>query len=212
MKKIINNFTPNKNFLKENFLPTERNSVSLIYEKLFYEIIKSYTSKKNYQELPFYLNYLILKSNAKIEKFFIKKAKEIEGINRIINQNDSNSEFEYVKYICRNLDKMFEKYTNYGSDMLNKLQLIQFFHIQPVQAKIMSDYQPVLENFEKFDLVRVDDRSNREDIIQNFKVDNYSFKNPFLSRLNTGGDIHPKKHTKTEFIKSNIKLNKFRKK
>jgi len=72
--------------LYKNFNPPDINSVAVIYEKLFFEIIKSYTIKKNYNELPLYLNFLILNSNPILKKFFIQKVKESKDFHNYIRE------------------------------------------------------------------------------------------------------------------------------
>lgn len=203
IRKIINSFIPYKDYLKEQFNPPNRNSIAQIYEKLFYEIIKSYTLKKNYTELPFYLNYLILKSHPLFEKFFIQKVIETGEFKTELNE--SNTNYEILKYVCKNFDNLFIKYTNYGSELLIKLQLIQFYKLQPPQAKIISDYMTVLKNNEEYKLNKIKENKNLTGEV----LDDYSnpqhLNNPFMSRLNQASDIYPIGN-KTLFTKSKINL------
>lgn len=202
MNKIIEKFLPNgRNFLYEKFQPTDRQSLTQIYEKMFLDILKLYTFKKNYSELPFYLNYLVVKSNPFLEKFFCLKVVENE------EYTGEKSEYEILKYVCKNLDKLFHKYSNYGGEILIKLQMMQFYNLQPPQAKILSFYQPVLQT-QQYEMVRVQENKTLTNEVAYSYSDNERdlFKNPFMSRLHQASDLFPGKNAKTEFIKSIFKI------
>jgi hypothetical protein len=46
--------------------------------------------KKNYSELPLYLNYLILNSNPILKKFFLQKVRDSEDFKYYIKENLNN--------------------------------------------------------------------------------------------------------------------------
>ncbi len=97
MKKFIDNFVPSEDYLYKNFNPPDINSIAVIYEKLFFEIIKSYTLKKNYNELPSYLNFLILNSNPILKKFFMQKVRECKEFHNYIRECN-NSDKKYLNF------------------------------------------------------------------------------------------------------------------
>lgn len=58
---------------------------------------------------------------------------------------------DLIKYACKNFDRLFIEYTNYGIDVLIRIQMFFFYSLQPPQAKIINPYQPILEqNKSKF--------------------------------------------------------------
>ncbi len=195
IKKIIQSFVTNENFLNENFRPEDRNSVAQIYEKLFKNILYNYKEKKNHMELPFYLNYLVLKSNIALERFFCQKVVERE------NYEGEKTSYEIINYICKNFEKLFVKYTNYGNETLSKLQLIHFYSIQLPQAKVASKYQTIYEVLDAQEM-----RFTRENKVINghleFPDHEKRYINPFMTRLNQACDIYPNKENKVEILKS----------
>lgn len=201
IRKIIESFVPNRNFLISNFTPPDRHTVSQVYERLFSDLINSYTVKKNYTELPMYLNYLILKSHPLFEKFFFSKVVE-NG-----DYSGEKSPPEILKYICKNFDRLFVKYTNYGLETLIKLQMTHFYYLQPPIAKIHSDYKPIYEQSTTDDLVIKNENKNLTNdhlIVGDMPRSKSPGKNPFTSRLNQASDIVPGKNIKCEFIKSKL--------
>jgi hypothetical protein len=196
IQKMLNCIVINENHLKEIFKPQDRNYLSIIYERLFSEIIRAYTLKKNYNELPFFLNFLVLKSLPLLERFLFQRIESDIFLNNETIYNPDEKNLEMLKYICRNLDKLFHRYTNQTTELLIKLQMVQFFLLQPPQAKILSDYDKVLENLEQYELSFRDN----SDQYQQCKSLNKS-PNPFLSRLNIDSDILPNARAKTEFVR-----------
>lgn len=58
---------------------------------------------------------------------------------------------DIIKFACRNFDRYFIEYTNFGIDVLIRIQMYFFYNMQPPQAKIINQYQPILEqNKSKF--------------------------------------------------------------
>jgi hypothetical protein len=58
---------------------------------------------------------------------------------------------DLIKFTCKNFDRYFAEYTNYGIDVLIRMQMYFFYNIQPPQAKIYNPYQPIMEqNKSKF--------------------------------------------------------------
>ena len=166
-----------------------------MYENLFSDIIKHFCLKKNYNELPAYLNYMIIKSNPFLEKFFLITVKNQENILK----EEMPTHYDILKYMCKNFDKLFEKYSNYGTNILIKLQMIQFYNLQPPQAKILPDFYPLVEN-SQYEIKRTNDK-----IVPQFFIDddvkNY---NPFTNKLNQGCDLIPNKKTDLTFVESNF--------
>jgi hypothetical protein len=173
---------PSQGYLYEHFKPQEKNKVSFLFESLFTEMMKLYTDKKNYYELPFYLNYLVIKSNPIFQKFVYMTVKSQEVSNIQIAEDIKPTHFDVVKYMCKHFDELFERYTNYGSNILTKLQMIQFYYLQPPQAKIHSEYMPVLEKGQT--KVTQEKQNNSAK----------SYDNPFTSKLNNNTDIKPQKY------------------
>ena len=166
-----------------------------MYENLFSDVIKQYCIKKNYNELPAYLNYMIIKSNPFFEKFFYVTVKSQENYFK----EEKPTYYDILKYMCKNFDKLFEKYTNYGSNILIKLQMIQFYNLQPPQAKIFSEFFPLLDN-SQYEIKRINDNI----VPQFFIDDNNKQNNPFTNKLNQGCDIIPNKRNELIFVESNI--------
>jgi len=184
--------------LVERFYPEDRNSISQVYEKLFKNIIKNYKEKKNHMELPFYLNYLVLKSNNSLERFFIQKVIESE------NYDGEKNSYEIIYYICKNFEKLFSKYTNYGAETLNKLQFMHFYFIIPPQAKVNSKYQPI---YEKLDADEIGFKRENKNLIGHVDVPGSEkrYINPFITRLNQACDIYPNKENRVEIVRSIFK-------
>jgi hypothetical protein len=161
--------------------------------------MRIYSIKKNYNELPAYLNYMVLKSNPFFEKFFYTTVKNNE-LNKIkLEDGDKPSHHDIIKYICKNLDRLFDKYTNYGCKVLIKLQIIQFYKLQPPQATILSPYFPIY-NSKKEDIKR----KPKYDVPKCVEDIDSKYNNPFNSRLNKGCDIFPRRKSELEFVESDI--------
>lgn len=149
--------------------------------------------------MPTYLNYLVLNCNQNLKNFLISKIRE-ENQN---NPQFDKSDIEMTKFLSKNLDKVFTKYTNCGVETLNKLQMIQFYYLQPPQAKLLSDYRPIFENSNQFELVvKNENKIINEETVHNIGSNLNRYKNPFESRLNQACDIIPGKNVKCEFVKS----------
>jgi hypothetical protein len=199
VKKLIDNFIPKKEYLYERFKPNDKNRVNMVFEKLFHNMMLLYTEKKNYYELPFYLNYLVIKSNPFMQKFFYLTVKNKEMSNFTAEEGMRITHYDIVKYLCKHFDHLFEKYTNYGHNILTKLQMIQLYNLQPPQAKIISPYLPILES-PQVDLVKIKDNKLYESGPKDM-TDKY--RNPFMSKLGNACDIHPDKY-EIEFVESKI--------
>jgi hypothetical protein len=150
-------------------------------------------------ELPFYLNYLVLKSNRSLERFFFQKV--IEGENF---DGEKNS-YEIIYYICKNFERLFAKYTNYGAETLSKLQFMHFYFIVPPQAKINSKYRPI---YEILDAQEIGFKRENKNIIGHvdFPCSDKRFLNPFTTRLNQACDIYPNKENQVEIKISIFKI------
>ena len=58
---------------------------------------------------------------------------------------------DIIKFTCKNFDRYFVEYTNFGIDVLIRIQMYFFYNLQPPQAKVYNPYQPILEqNKSKF--------------------------------------------------------------
>ena len=200
----------------EGFKPNSRSEVTNIYENVFKEIIKIYTFKNNYSTLPAYLNYKIIKSNVNLEKFFVIKTIENKGADFEDNLT------KIISFLSKNFDKYLVQYSTYSTHLLLKLQMIVFYNLQPPQASISLNHDPVFESSEYDlvykeiknenynynpinDMVSVSYASNPSNNIVNNDEENYIrfFENPFMSRLKKP-DIVPNQNLKIEIVKSNI--------
>jgi hypothetical protein len=160
--------------------------------------MRLYSEKKNYYELPFYLNYLVLKSNPFLQKFFYMTVKNKEMHNFELDEGMKLTHYDIVKYLCKHFDHLFEKYTNYKVDILSKLQMIQLYNLQPPQAKIISPYNPVFEA-KQIDLLKKPVSGILYE--QSEKIERKEYQNPFMSKLDQACDIRPK--YEISFIESN---------
>jgi hypothetical protein len=165
-------------------------------------MMKLYTQRRNYYELPFFLNYMVLKSNPFLQKFFYLKVRDIESKQITIEEGGARlTHYDIVKYLCKNFDNLFEKYTNYGTNILTKLQMIQLYNHQPPQAKLISPYTQVLET-KQIDLVKIPNNN-----IPNIIIPKKEYHNPFTSKLGHVSDIKPIPNYQIEFLESNVNSN-----
>lgn len=181
------------------FTEESRIQLSSIWKDLFSLIIKKYIIKSNYNSLPTFLNYLILKSNKDLEMFIVESIKsdtKYFDYSAIIKMNDTDLYF----YIAKNLDKLFIKYTNRGADLFIKLQLMQFYLLDPANAHLNS----LMTNEKKISNIN----SKTKLIIENNNELRH-VDSPFGVRLNKGCDIFPnrdKSNTKITFVESDHNL------
>lgn len=125
-----------------NFFNEEsRINISSLYSDLFANVIKKYVLKSNYNSLPAFLNYKVLKSNKSLESFILSSIRKDKNYfeSQLISKF---SEQELILYISKNLDKIFIRYTNKDSKVLTKLQLTQFYLLDPPSPEMV----PRIEN------------------------------------------------------------------
>ncbi len=180
----MQNFLPYENYVKENCKISSRNEISNIYENLFAHIINTYEHKKLHCELPTYLNYLILKSNPILEEFFISKVR--------IEIPEKIDYLDLIKYTSKNFEKLIISYTNLNSKTLLKLQMIQFYKLQPSSSSLHLRYNLNIDvdcpkNFQNYNNeVLINSRSASIESNADQK-----YTNPFLSNINKQKDIIP---------------------
>lgn len=113
------------------------------FESLFSDIISIYESKNNYNELPSYLNYMILKDNPILTKFFMQKIKQqtFDDFDSDTQSNPDKSYIESISSICKEFNSLFLYYSNYSIGVLNKYQLMYFYQINK-KCDVLSGYHP----------------------------------------------------------------------
>lgn len=202
----------------EEFKPSSRLEITNIYENVFKEIIKIYTLKNNYSSLPGYLNYKIIKSNIYLEKFFVLKT--IENKETDFNNNHT----KIINHLSKHFDKYLIQYSTSSTNLLQKLQMMIFYNLQPPQASIIYNHFPVFDNSE-YELVYKDNRNHitcslNENDLNNLnysktkenkeasQIEKYKrfYDNPFLSGLKKRPDIVPNQNLKLELVKSKIDM------
>lgn len=138
MKKIIARFINEEP--KVN--PTEYRK---IYEKIFDELIQKYENKNNYNELPFYLNYLIIKANPQLERFLVFKANQY--LSKLNDKNFTN--LDLISYLSKNLPQILIESSNCSYEMIRKFQMLMFFRMNiGVENEILTNEEPkiIIEN------------------------------------------------------------------
>ena len=170
------------NYFKES----NRINLANIYRNLFESILKNFIIKSNYNSLPCYLNYLVIKSNKDFESFILTNLKSDKKYFDYLNVSKLSEE-KLLIYACKNLDKLFLRYTNRSSNLLLKLQMMQFFKLDPSHSSITGNGFTVQNN-------------KKSKIIKNESNEIRHFCNPFSVRLNQSTDIFPSKE-KTYFNK-----------
>jgi hypothetical protein len=84
---------------------------------------------------------------------------------------------DLIKFTCKNFDRYFAEFTNYGIDVLIRIQMYFFYNLQPPQAKIYNPYQPIMEQHKsKFSRIINTNNNNYTSSENNF---NYNFTNSF---------------------------------
>lgn len=142
MKKIINRFLTEDNIIKNENINEKRK----IYESVFDELISLYESKNNYNELPFYLNYLILKACPPIEQFLYYKAQSI--LNQMkAKSNGKVTSFDINTYLYRNLPQLIVEYSNCTKEQIKRFQLMMFYKMNNgEESVILINRNPYIEN------------------------------------------------------------------
>ena len=160
-----------------------------------------------------------------MEKFFVIKAIE--------SKDTEENHCKTVNFLAKNFDKYFVKHSVSSTHLLNKLQMMVFYNIQPPQASIINNHDPVFENSEyelnfksnlnediyidknNFSSSNFSDRSEKNSdkklklkIVENKENYKRYYENPFESRLKKKPDIIPNQNMKIEIIKSNKKNKK----
>lgn len=89
---------------------------------------------------------------------------------------------DILKFTCRNFDRYFVEYSNYGIEILIRLQMYFFYNLQPPQAKVFNPYQPILElNNSKF--IRTFNINSNSSFNQNNNTNYQMDKNSYQYRL-----------------------------
>ena len=143
MKKIINRFLT-EDLNKNNGVNEKRK----IYEAVFDELISLYESKNNYNELPFYLNYLLLKACPFIEQFLYYHAQSILNQMKVkSNGKISATSFDINNYLYRNLPQLLTDYSNCTKDQIKRFQLMMFYKMNNgEETVILLNRNPYIEN------------------------------------------------------------------
>jgi len=68
-----------------------------------------------------------------------------KGAYYLSHDNCLVTEMDIIKYACRNFDRLFVENTNFGIDVLIRIQMYFFYNMQPPQAKIINQYQPIID-------------------------------------------------------------------
>ena len=158
-KNINNSFDTNillGDIIANNFNNSSQQEIAELYIDTFKEIIKKYTIKGNYTSLPAYLNYMVVNSNRNLYSFIVEVVKTDKSS---IDYKDIKyfNDYELIMYICKNFDKLFIKYTNKSCSTLIKLQLIQFYLLDPPNPCITkNDY-----------LINIEFQNNKKETISN---------------------------------------------
>ena len=138
MKKIITQFINEE-------LKINQNEYRKIYEKIFDELIQKYESKNNYNELPFYLNYLIIKANPQLERFLLFKANQY--LSQLNNKNFTN--LDLFPYLSKNLPQILIESSNCSPEMIRKFQMMMFYRMNiGTENEILTYEEPkiIIEN------------------------------------------------------------------
>lgn len=190
------------NAIAKYFNEENRNELSKIYLDLFACIMKQYVIKGNYGSLPTFLNYKILKSNNQIEQF-LKDALRYDKKYFNYLKTSLLNENELTIYICKNLDKLFGRYTNCTSETLSKLQFFHFFHLDEQTCSVL-EQQNFLQNQNRKEIYKYNTSSSLKTEEGNEYL---HFSNPFSLRLNQKSDIFPDKpKSKIKFETKNLDL------
>lgn len=157
-----------------------------LYENLFFEIINYYEKKKIYLELPCFLNYLILQEIPSLRNFLKVK---IQNSKNFLNASD----FEIIKFISKNLDEIFLKYTNSNITTLKQLQMIMFNNLGESYNNLNSS-SIIKNNNNVFDLLSLNKNikilncsSLKDNTLSNHLIESkedINYNNFFESKLN----------------------------
>ena len=153
----------------DDFKPNSRAEVTNIYENVFKEIIKIYSFKNNYSALPTFLNYKIIKSNVYLEKFYVIKTIE----NKEADFNDNNLS-KIMNFLSKNFDKYLVQYSTFSTNLLPKLQMMVFYDLQPPQASIANNHDPIFDCTE-YDMIYKDIKNENNNINLLIDINNLSY-------------------------------------
>lgn len=113
------------NFILGRFNPKNQKENSDLYEEMYNLILEHYNNCKNYTSVSTYLNFLLLKSNPYLERFFSITVLET------VEDAPKNNASEIIKYTYNNLENLFSRHTTYGEAEIKRLKMMQFYNLQP---------------------------------------------------------------------------------
>lgn len=183
----LSNHSLLSDFISTYFTNSSQPELSNLYFGLFKDIIRKFVIKGNYSALPTFLNYLVLKSNRDLYSFII------ESVKKDVNYQDFDKtskmdDYSLIVHISKNLDKVLSRYTNKSGQTLLKLQLIQFYLLDPASPK--------MTNLFNLEVIKP---STVTELIEEDSQDYKRMFNPLGLKLNREGIFPKRTNTKIAF-------------